>query len=89
VNPWYNFFVGKAIVDRDMAFNSVHCLVRQVKRKYMATFLSPTLPAKTLWKKLDYLEVRDGDDATLNFCPYPEFIFCFSKFLWSNCPFTT
>jgi hypothetical protein len=35
----------------------------------MATFLSPTLPAKTLWKNLDPLGARDGDDATLNFCP--------------------
>jgi hypothetical protein len=72
VNPWYNAFVEKAIVDRDMAFrfwrsyrtlelqeiykrwrNRVHCLVRQAKREYMATFLSLTLPAKTLWKDLD------------------------------------
>jgi hypothetical protein len=35
----------------------------------MATFLSPTLPAKTLWKNLDFLGVRDEDDAKLNFCP--------------------
>jgi hypothetical protein len=67
VNPWYNAFVEKAIVDRDMAFrfwrpystlelqeiykrcrNRVHCLVRQAKREYVATFLSPPLPAKTL-----------------------------------------
>jgi hypothetical protein len=89
VNPWYNAFVGKAIVDRDMAFrfwrsyrtleqqetykrcrNRVHCLiVRQAKREYMAKFLSPILPAKTLWKNLDHLRVRDEDDAPLNFCP--------------------
>jgi hypothetical protein len=35
----------------------------------LSTFLSPTLAAKTLWKNLDSLGVRDGDDATLNFCP--------------------
>jgi hypothetical protein len=35
----------------------------------MATFLSLTLPAKTLWKNLDTFGVRDGNDATLNFCP--------------------
>jgi hypothetical protein len=77
VNPWYNAFVEKAIVDRDMAFrfwrsyrtlelqeiykrwdNRVHCLVRQAKREYMATFLSLTLPAKTLWKDLDSFGVN-------------------------------
>jgi hypothetical protein len=49
--------------------NRVNCLVRQAKREYMTTFLSPTLPVKTLWKNLYSLGVRDGDDAPLNFCP--------------------
>jgi hypothetical protein len=35
----------------------------------MVTFLSPTLLAKTLRKHLDSIRVRDGNNATLIFCP--------------------
>jgi hypothetical protein len=88
INPWYNVYIERAIIDRNLAYrmwlsnrtdelrnlyrsfrNRVHTLVRTAKRNYMGRLLNPNLPDKSLWRNLDFIGLRDKENAFLNIDP--------------------